>query len=319
MKVFLTSAYGDVRAKEWLLAHDPMAATLHTTNPADADVIIFAENHPGHDPYFRAVLKNDIYRKYKEKCVLYHDADRSITPLPTLSPSIETWQFNARHKRTAHYIARLCENDAVNNAAIQFQAEREYLYNFIGARTHKIRAQLLSLDHPADAYIKDTTGSRAWELDPEQKVAYELAYSRVMQESFFVLCPRGVGPCTYRLFETMQLGRVPVIVSDEWPKVPNVDWDQFSISVKESAIQQIPAILRERKGEAAEMGKMARVKWEEHFSPQVSLRHLSQAAYELVAYKYTMADTIKDYAQFLQDKWHFRNLLRYKVKKHLRK
>ncbi|RYZ56581.1 MAG: hypothetical protein EOO14_12160, partial [Chitinophagaceae bacterium] len=175
------------------------------------------------------------------------------------------------------------------------------------------------LDHPADAYIKDTTGSRAWELDPDQKIAYELAYSRVMQESYFVLCPRGVGPCTYRLFETMQLGRVPVIVSDGWPKVPNVDWERFSITVPESDILQIPAILRERKGEAAEMGKMARLQWEEHFSPKVSLRRLSEAAYELIKHKYSVKDSILDHSQFLQDQWHLKNVIRYKVKRFLKK
>jgi hypothetical protein len=318
MKVFLTSAYGDDHTSRWLLSNAPYASTISTSNPEEADVIIFAENHPGHDPYFRDVLKSSIYKKYRHKCVLYHDADRSITPIPTLSPSIEAWQYNKKHKRIAHYVARLCENDTVNNARLDFSSERTYLYNFIGSRTHPIRGQIFAMRHPAETYIKDTTGSRAWELTKEQKETYELEYFHIMQSSYFVLAPRGVGPCTYRLFETLQLGRVPVIIADAWLRVPNVNWDEFSITVPEEKIHQIPSILRERREEAVEMGKLARKRWEEHFSPEVSLRHLAKAAGELIQSRYNFVDSVRDHSQFLQKPWHLKNYVRARLKRILR-
>ena len=314
MKVFLTSAYENCPTPDWLLANDPLADNLFTNDPATADVIIFAENHPPDDPYFRSVLNNKIYKTYKRKCVLYHDADRSITPLPTLSPSIEAWQFNPKHKRIAHYVARLCENDTINKAAVDFSNDRKYLYNFIGARTHRIRTAIFRMKHPSDTYLKDTTGYHAWQMTEEQKRGYEIEYFAVMQNSFFVLTPRGVGPCTYRLFETLQLGRVPVIISDSWLKVPNIDWEKFSITIPESKISTIPSVLNDLKGEAVEMGRIARQYWEAHFSPKVSLRHLSAAAMELIDRKYTILDSLKDHSQFLKDGWHLRNLIRSKVK-----
>ena len=314
MRVFLTSAYQNCQTPEWLLENDPLSETIFTDDPEKADVIIFAENHPADDPYFRRVLHHEIYKTHKHKCVLYHDADRSITPLPTLSPSIEAWQFDPKHKRTAHYVARLCENDIINSGVPEFTKERRYLYNFIGGRTHKVRDALFEMEHSADVYLKDTTGFHAWQMTDDQKTAYELEYFRVMQDSLFVLSPRGIGPCTYRLFETLQLGRVPVIISDSWLKIPDIDWDKFSITIPESKIASIPSILIEMKGEAVEMGRIARQHWEDHFSPEVSLRHLSAAAKELIAHKYSLLDSLQDHSQFILNRWHLRNLVRSKLK-----
>jgi hypothetical protein len=40
-------------------------------------------------------------------------------------------------------------------------------------------------------------------------------YAEAIQDSQFVLCLAGNGPATYRYFETMEMGRVPVVLSDE--------------------------------------------------------------------------------------------------------
>ena len=174
------------------------------------------------------------------------------------------------------------------------------------------------MPHPEDTFIKDTTGSRGWELTAEKKIDYERQYLEVMQGSYFVLCPRGVGPCTYRLFETLQLGRVPVIISDAWLKVPGIDWDRFSITIPENKINCIPSLLNNLKGDAVEMGKVARHTWETSFSPGVSLRELSYGARLLIQHRYNLLDSLKDHSQFLRDRWHFKNLLRSKIKPLLR-
>lgn len=317
MKVYLTSAYQYFFAANWLRTHSPKVSTICTDDPEEADVILFVEGHPGHDPYFREVLKTDLYKRYKHKCVLYHDADRSITAMPTLSPSIETWQINPRHKRVAPYIARQCDNDAVNNAALDFRLDRKYLYSFYGNRSHKIRDTIFAMSHPEDAFIKDMAGKHWWRVTAEERLAFGLEFVRVMQDSFFSLTPRGIGPASYRLFETMQLGRVPVIIADAWPKIPGIEWDVFSITVPERSIHQIPALLRERKDDAVEMGRRARKCWEDYFSPEVCLEHLAVAACQLVKNKYNLADAVQDHLQFLRDPWHLKNYFRAKAKRML--
>jgi hypothetical protein len=52
------------------------------------------------------------------------------------------------------------------------------------------------------------------------------AFTAESAESILDRCPAGIGPATYRLFEAMELGRVPVILSDEW--VPRKGLDGMS-------------------------------------------------------------------------------------------
>ncbi|MEO6731801.1 MAG: exostosin family protein [Ferruginibacter sp.] len=317
MRLFLTSAYfylEDFNAPKWLMLNSK-DSSMCTNDPELADAIIFVESHPVDDPYFRTVLAHPLFKKYRHKCVLYHDADLSVTALPTLSPSIESWQFNPRHKRPFHYIARFTENKTIDAAPVIYNTDHKYLYSFIGARNHPLRNEILSMNHPADSFIKDTFGINAWDLNEADKVKFEQDFIDVINESSFVLCPRGIGPCSYRLFETMQLGRVPVIISDEWVPIPNIDWDRFTITVPESKIALIPQILNERKNEALEMGRLARKYWEECFSPEVSLQHMAKAAKELLGHNYSFIDSLKDYSQFIQRPWHIKNFLRYKKNK----
>lgn len=314
MKVFLTSAYSyeQCNPKVWLRSKNESAESICTNDPHLADIIIFVESHPANDPYFRKVIDHSLFKKYRHKCVLYHDADLSITPLPTLSPSIELWQYDPKHKRTFHYIARACENETIDKSPVDYTIGREYLYSFIGSKTHEIRDKILNINHPPDAFIKDTTGTSAWDLNTADKIIYERDYRDVMNKSSFILTPRGIGPCTYRLFESMQLGRAPVIISDAWVNIPGIDWDQFTITIPESQIHLIPAILRERKQEAVEMGRLARKYWEDYFSPGVSLYHIAVAAKELLKHPYSFKDSLKDHSQFLRNPFHLKNFLRFK-------
>jgi hypothetical protein len=313
MKVFLTTAYNYTLCipSEWLIAHNTYKDLVFTTDAELADVIIFVESHPMNDPYFRRVINHNIYKKYPHKCVLYHDADLSITPIPTISPSIEAWQYNPKHKRTFHYIARVSENETINQSTITYDDSYKYLYSFIGSRTHAVRNKLMDIAHPANAFIKDTSASRSWELNDVERSRYEYEYMDVMRNSYFVLCPRGIGPCSYRLFETMQLGRVPVIISDAWVDIPDVDWNKFSIKIPESQIHLLASILETRKGEAQQMGKTARQYWENYFSPEVSLVQLVNAASDLLKHKYSFKDSIDDYSQFFREPSHIKNFLRY--------
>ncbi|MEJ1964424.1 MAG: exostosin family protein [Gammaproteobacteria bacterium] len=315
MKIFLTSAYPYSATTnfgpQWLRERSGREGlALLTDSPERADCILFVENHPGRDPYFFEVLKSPLYRRFKHKCVLYHDADQAVTALPTISPSIERWQFRRESKRSVHYVARLCENTTVDSAPPQWTVERPYLCSFTGSsQTHEVRKRLLEKQF-AGAFLKDTSGQRGWELSAGQKQQYEAEYLRVAMDSHFILCPRGIGPCTYRLFESMQLGRAPVIIADGWVEMDGIDWPEFSIRVREAEIGDLEEILLARRRESLEMGRIARQVWERHLSPAASLRTLASAAFEVLAKPYSTTDWLADKRQFI-DRFHLRNLLRH--------
>ena len=66
-------------------------------------------------------------------------------------------------------------------------------------------------------------------------------WASVMARSHFSLCPRGQGPTSFRLFEALSVGSIPVYVWRErcWlPYTDELDWSEFALVVEAS---QLPA------------------------------------------------------------------------------
>lgn len=146
----------------------------------------------------------------------------------------------------------------------------EYLFSFIGRlATHPCRARVRALHSPTMPCL-DTSEAAGhfpgWD--------YSEGYRRLMWNSAFVLCPRGFGASSIRIFEAMQMGRVPVVIGDAWVPPPLADWSSFSIRVREADIAGIPTILRERAPMALEMGMRARQTFEQLYAPSIFLERL---------------------------------------------
>jgi hypothetical protein len=65
--------------------------------------------------------------------------------------------------------------------------------------------------------------------------------------------------------ESLAVGRAPVIISDEWVPVADLDWNRFAVLVEERNLRHLPAILREREPHWREMGQRAREIYESFF------------------------------------------------------
>ena len=190
--------------------------------------------------------------------------------------------------------------------------KRKYLFSFLGAsRTHLVRKDIVAIDYK-DSFLKDTSDKDLWLLNPEEKKKFENEYVDVSKESYFVLCPRGVGVNSYRLFEVMQMGLATVIISDEWVPFKGPIWEDFSIRIAENEVHKIPEILLERKKDAIKMGDMARKNWEQWFSKEVCFHHIANLCEELLTTKSDskLKKITYAYSQFLRS-FHFRNLLRH--------
>jgi hypothetical protein len=102
--------------------------------------------------------------------------------------------------------------------------------------------------------------------DSPEIMAFKREYAKVITHSKFVLCPRGYGTSSIRLFETMQSGRVPVIISDAWVPCSNIQWSKCSLRVPEKDISKLANICLNVEKEWITMATEARRTWEEWFS-----------------------------------------------------
>ena len=251
-----------------------------TDDPAAADVIIFVENCDTTRHFWEA-RRHPVYRAHRERCFLVSRNDVPIPFLPGIYASIPRRWYDPARTRSGFYLDVF---DKPFIHAAPADQPRSYLYSFIGQlSTDPIRAALAQLSHP-DQFIFDTSSYWPYaDLPATTRQALEDQYADVAARSRFVLCPRGLGVSSIRLFEMMRMGRAPVIISDEWVPPVGPDWDAFSVRVPEQAIDQIPDLLDNRADHAIEMGRAARAAWENWFAPEVTFHRVVEWCLDLQA------------------------------------
>jgi exostosin family protein len=252
------------------LAHDPDAA----------DLIIFVEFYGG-GWYFERVRQHALVRKFREKCFLFCSNPFVIPFLPGVYTGIEKRWASAR-TRPGFYLGRGKNEFTTYTPASD---GLPYLFSFMGAvRNAPVRQKLVSLSHPR-SFFQNTTADfdrvLLRKMDRRERLDYDRRYAELMKASKFTLCPRGLSASSIRVFETMRMGRAPVILSDDWIPPRGPSWEEFAIQVPEKDFARIPRLLEEREAEAVEMGERARREWERWFSEEVLFHHLVELCLDI--------------------------------------
>jgi Exostosin family len=286
-QVYILSAYPECRSNSvapLLLASGRNGVAGSFTladDPGTADVILFAESHPSHDPLFYQVALHPVRRRYATKCVLYSDIDNVFPLLRGLFPCLKAADADPARFRGAAYYGQVEENPFV--VARPLAVPSRHLAMFSGARTHPVRSRLLAMlaDQPAFC-VRDTTGMASWQLSHEEKIRYQRTYAEEIVDAAFVLCPRGSGPSSYRLFEAMKAARCPVIIADDWTPPAGPDWAACSLRVCEADLAALPEMLAAARPHASALGENARDAWDRHFSPAVAFQVIARQCHELL-------------------------------------
>lgn len=151
---------------------------------------------------------------------------------------IHSWPLIAVNVETASRSAGLTRGKPV--------AEKRYLATFIGAQMEHylsdVRVRLLEMakaDGGDDilvelntdwhfnkvVYQEQTQDNPMTAEDQEAEKRANIRYNEILSDSVFSLCPEGAGPNSLRLWESMAVGSVPVVIADNWlpPSIPGAD------------------------------------------------------------------------------------------------
>ncbi len=267
MKLYLTSAYDSHDLLDRLLelaARDVEGRHQLCGSPSEADAILFVENTHYDDYAFCDVITHPLVSRYPEKVFMYNEADKPWCVLPGLycSMSSRFIQFN----RQVGFPYIKTPNPYISDVR-NWDTEKKWLFSFVGSASHNCRKQVIALADNSKG-IKDTSDFNVWDSSDPERQMQGMNFAQTMAESRFMLCPRGIGTSSYRLFETMEAERAPVVISDHWVPPPHVDWD-FVVRVKQRDIKKIPELLRSIADEADERGKAARLAWSQAYGPDV--------------------------------------------------
>src|SRR5687768_14066948 len=327
-RVFLLSATPQDDSTDFNLAplHDLKKCAeldrfrIHSlTGDADrADLIIFAEFY-GAGWYFERVRAHPLVRAYRDKCFLFCANPFVIPLLPGVYAGVER-RWSSPRTRPGFYLGR------TRNEFTTFSPpahDLPYLFSFMGStRNAPVREKLATLRHPR-SFFQNTTEDFDRILDRKmgrrERLDYDRRYAEVAKASKFVLCPRGLSVSSIRLFETMGMGRVPVILSDAWIAPPGPRWEMCAIRVREKDFAKVPRLLEQREPEAVKMGELARKEWENWFSDEVLFHRLVELCLDIRA-KRKLPESMARWPVYLQRlrPFHLRRMLgaRYRALRH---
>ncbi len=159
---------------------------------------------------------------------------------------------------------------------------RDIRASFVGALstvTHRYAARdamAAALAGRSEYLIRDVTP--VWgDVDSRSLAEKSAEFIETMCRSVFALCPRGYGKTSFRLYEAMQLGCIPVYIYDEpWlPYADAIDWNEICVLVHISQADRLHDILSSKTDRdiAAMRNRIAEL-WPDYFTLDGVMRQL---------------------------------------------
>ena len=145
--------------------------------------------------------------------------------------------------------------------------------NFVGAvNTHPIRGKLIS-------YLSE---EKLWSIiimlirgefhgpviDGTERIKRELQFNNAMKRSPMTFCPRGTGMHSNRFFQTMSLGRVPILIAEHCalPFEEEINYEDFCFNLSYDRLDKISRILDTGDKELGKMCKSSYKIYSEYLS-----------------------------------------------------
>lgn len=230
-------------------------------DPEEADrvLIVDLQQHP-RDPLLRQFRNHSLAQSFRHKLLVYDERDRPVYTYSGVYVSGRRQQGSGRAVIGGMYSTMdIPENPTTSSP--------DLLWSFIGARTHPVRRRILNLSECA-SFLRDTTGLSTAEKDDScaQDRLPRDQYWSILSRSQFVVCPRGHGASSFRLYEALAAGSVPVVVSDDWLPPPGIDWDACTVRIAERNVEHLPAILAGRRSDWPDLAAAANAAWRQNFS-----------------------------------------------------
>jgi hypothetical protein len=266
-----------------LLSERARLSKAHTlvNSPEEAEMILLVGSF-GDDPH--RLLDHPLYRAFAERCAVYTEDDNYLPLAPGIYCS-SIVDENSRAGRTFSYSYASASGKYSNRFVVDTDASKRYLFSFQGGSTSMLRKRMFNLNfNRTDVLIENTSTYYHWDLTQPDRDDRQRQYAETLITSNFVLCPRGAGSGSIRLFEVMSAGIAPVLISDDYLLPPHVPWETFLLRIAERDIARLPELIEQHLTEATERGTLARQAWVDHFAPDKEFDAIVSSAYSALGH-----------------------------------
>jgi hypothetical protein len=269
MKLFFATRHNsDLADERSLVLHNTKKVLLlgssveETLSPELADAIIIQERNSFKNfNYIEDLLLDPLISRYANKVFTINSDDCATGLLKGVYTSLPRFRFNPEIHAAIPYMQY--PNDVVFSN-IGRTIESYYLASWRGnTKSNVLRKRMIHHLEFHPGIILEKTDS--WlNHDNREKTAYVT----VIKNAKFSLCPAGWAPVSFRIYESMALGRCPVIIADQFVRPDGPEWDKFALFFPEKNLSGLHSYLRLHERRHTQLGEQALVAWNAYFSPE---------------------------------------------------
>ncbi len=292
-----------------LRARAELSSHTLVDHPEKADIILLAGSF-GKEPDL--LLRHPLYLRYPDRCAVYTEDDNYLPLAPGVYCSAEI-DAHSRAGRTFSY-SYLSRTGQFSNPFVSsphLPSERSLLFSFQGGSTSLLRKRLFNLKfNRPDTLIENTSTYYHWDLDQPDRQHRQQRYAKTLASSHFVLCPRGAGTGSIRLFEVMSAGIAPVLISDDYLLPSGPPWDKFLLRIPEKDIGRLPELLEPHLDSSYDRGRLALEAWQHHFSPALEFNAIINLCFAAIHHGLPSEDAFRKQQTHLIQRANTRRALR---------
>jgi len=274
MKVFLSSCSGANSESPYCAELGRLAGLCTTeaitlvSTPEEADIILIVDIHEtGLNVDLR---RNTVWQKWPEKSFAYYEGAEPSRFLHGLHSSArKSWSGGGRFQACAYPLFQMHYPNPCPSPADLDAVPKDLLFSFAGRASHRVRECLFSISFPGnDVVIIDTSAYNHFYEGEMNREEARTRFWNLTRRSKYGLCPRGAGASSIRLFEMMEAGVAPVVISDDWLPPHGPKWDDFALFVPECEVGSLYQFVKKHETEYVQRGRLARKAWEQFFAPE---------------------------------------------------
>jgi len=266
--------------------------TILVSTPEEADLILIIDIYETN--WYSNLRRNPIWKQWPEKSYAYQEGNYPVPFLHGLySSPPNSWTGSGRFRACAYPVTQLSFPNPCPPSVEMSAGPKDLLFSFSGRASHPVRKRLFELVFPTeDTVIEDTSAYDHFHCTAQQRTSASRHYWELVRRSKYALCPRGSAVSSIRLFEMMETGTAPVIISDDWMPPMGPKWEEFALFIPEREIGSLYEKIKAHEAEYIQRGELARKAWEQYFSSEnhwefimASLRHIKkQQKYPEIVY-----------------------------------
>lgn len=196
-------------SEEWI--NEISKIVTYVSNPEDSDIIVYPNKLDSNITNYIDIVSNTS----KKIICFYNDDNDKPSRLPSNVDIYRTSFYHSTRRKTEYSLpAWSC--DFAKTVDLNYRVkELRPVIGFCGAITHNCRQQAIELLNQNNQIIKHFKIRNSFWGGDIHNALIRSEYIDHMIESDLILCCRGAGNFSYRLYECMSLGKIPVIINTD--------------------------------------------------------------------------------------------------------